>query len=264
MNSTNDFGLNTKARRTFTRLRSQSGLYAIKARESVLDLPRLQAGAALRRRYCSSENRRVGESTRRKPRCNCRLICVATDPLYQVGFEIQIKRLQLSRNVAASIFVTVMRRLVRTITANGLNRCNVLIAIRMGARFVTVLVVRVAIMCGFAVCRNQLHMLGQLHMLSTTVAPGGVRMMPAASQHRVSGEREKRQSVNELDKHCQITIRGILSSRALFLSPTIGSMAIELETGGRKPLVYCWLNVRPRKLSSPLLSVTGSKAPVSR
>lgn len=146
-------------------IETRSRPYAIKARESVLDLPRLQAGAALSRRYRSSENWIVGESTRRKSKCDCKLICVATDPLYKVAFEINIKQLQLSRNIAASTFVTVVRMLVRTITANRLNRCSVVIAIRLGARFVTLLVVGVTVMCGFAVCRSKFD------MLSTTIVP---------------------------------------------------------------------------------------------
>lgn len=62
-----------------------------------------------------------------------------------------------------------------------------------------------------------------------TIDPSRVRMMQAATKHRVGGERNQRQSLDEASNHGKKHFLETESSGSLSPIPIIGSMAVLLE-----------------------------------
>lgn len=67
-------------------------------------------------------------------------------------------------------------------------------------------------------------------LFSATIATNRVRMMQAATKHRVGGERNQRQSLDEASNHdkkhfLKTNLYGVVSP-----IPIIGSMSVQLES----------------------------------
>ena len=117
--------------------------------------------------------------------------------VYRQPAMLEIKLLCVTRNEAAMSFVALMRMIVRTVAAYGLDQelcvrtpfTDRILNRRFVRRVATtaMVMVRVVRFCG--------------NVFAAAFRADRVRMMPAATQHRVSGERNQRQSLDEAGNH---------------------------------------------------------------